>query len=83
MSTIADAKPAATKPFMMEPDGTFRTWDVHTHSTAPGDTPGEILKNLLRHADRAGIDQVCIHRGVPDCSFGFQRAKLTGATISA
>lgn len=49
----------------MEPFETFRIWDVHTHYSGPGDTPGEILGSLLRHADRVGIDRVCVHRGVP------------------
>lgn len=41
-------------------------WDVHTHlSGVDGRTPDERMANLIRFADRMGIDRVCVFMGYP------------------
>lgn len=41
-------------------------WDVHTHlSGVDGRTPDERMANLIRFADRMGIDRVCLFMGYP------------------
>lgn len=40
-------------------------WDCHTHlSGVPGDTPEARLGNLLRFADRMGIERLCVSMGM-------------------
>lgn len=40
-------------------------WDCHTHlSGVPGDTPEARLGNLLRYADRMGIERICVSMGL-------------------
>ena len=43
----------------------YLIWDVHGHLNAPGDTPGERLDNLLKFADRMGIERVIVFMGYP------------------
>jgi uncharacterized protein len=41
-------------------------WDVHTHlSGVDGRTPDERMANLLRFADRLGVERVCLMMGYP------------------
>jgi predicted TIM-barrel fold metal-dependent hydrolase len=41
-------------------------WDVHTHlSGVEGRTPDEKMANLVRFADRMGIERVCVFMGYP------------------
>ena len=41
-------------------------WDVHTHlSGVDGRTPDERMANLIRFADRMGINRVCLFMGYP------------------
>ena len=41
-------------------------WDAHTHlSGVDGRTPDERMANLLRYADRMGVDRVCVMMGYP------------------
>lgn len=41
-------------------------WDLHCHfGGAPGRTPVERMANLVRFADRLGIDRLCIFMGYP------------------
>jgi len=40
-------------------------WDIHGHLSTPGDTPGEKINNLLKFADRMGIERVIIFMGYP------------------
>ena len=41
-------------------------WDVHTHlSGVDGRTPEERMANLIRFADRMGIERVCVFMGYP------------------
>ena len=40
-------------------------WDAHGHLSAPGDTPAEKLANLLKFADRMGIERVIVFMGYP------------------
>lgn len=43
----------------------MRIWDLHCHlSGVPGLTPEERLKQLLRYADRLGIERLCIYMGM-------------------
>lgn len=40
-------------------------WDLHCHlSGVPGLTPEERLGNLLRYADRVGIEKLCVYMGM-------------------
>jgi len=43
----------------------FLAWDVHGHLNTPGDTPGEKIDNLLKFADRMGIERVIVFMGYP------------------
>lgn len=41
-------------------------WDVHTHlSGVEGRTPDERMANLIRFADRMGVERVCVYMGYP------------------
>lgn len=43
----------------------MRIWDLHCHlSGVPGLTPEERLENLLRYADRMGIERLCVYMGL-------------------
>lgn len=43
----------------------FRIWDLHCHlSGVPGLTPEERLGQLLRYADRVGIERLCVYMGM-------------------
>lgn len=42
-----------------------RIWDLHCHlSGVPGLTPEDRLGNLLRYADRMGIERLCVYMGL-------------------
>ncbi|MHC4435300.1 MAG: amidohydrolase family protein [Planctomycetota bacterium] len=43
----------------------YLIWDVHGHLNTPGDTPAEGLDNLLKFADRMGIERVIVFMGYP------------------
>jgi predicted TIM-barrel fold metal-dependent hydrolase len=41
-------------------------WDLHCHlSGVPGNTPEERLTQLIKYADRMGIDRLCVYMGTP------------------
>jgi hypothetical protein len=40
-------------------------WDAHGHLTTPGSTPQQRLTNLLKIADRMGIERVIVFMGYP------------------
>ena len=40
-------------------------WDVHGHLSSPGDTPIERITNVLKFADRMGIERVVVFMGYP------------------
>src|SRR5207302_2207279 len=40
-------------------------WDNHCHLSGEGRTPEEKLGNLLRYADRLGVDRLIVHMGYP------------------
>lgn len=40
-------------------------WDNHCHLSGDGRTPEEKLGNLLRYADRLGVDRLIVHMGYP------------------
>lgn len=43
----------------------MRIWDLHCHlSGVPGLTPEERLTQLLRYADRMGIERLCVYMGM-------------------
>lgn len=43
----------------------MRIWDLHCHlSGVPGLTPEERLGQLLRYADRLGIERLCVYMGM-------------------
>jgi predicted TIM-barrel fold metal-dependent hydrolase len=43
----------------------MRIWDLHCHITGvAGITPEERLENLLRYADRVGIERLCVYMGM-------------------
>jgi predicted TIM-barrel fold metal-dependent hydrolase len=40
-------------------------WDLHCHlSSVPGRTPDERMTQLMRYADRMGIDRICVYMGM-------------------
>ncbi|UCF15369.1 MAG: amidohydrolase family protein [Phycisphaerales bacterium] len=43
----------------------YLIWDVHGHLNTPGGTPGERIDNLLKFADRMGIERVIVFMGFP------------------
>jgi predicted TIM-barrel fold metal-dependent hydrolase len=43
----------------------MKIWDIHCHPDAPGATPGERIANILKYADRMGIERLCIFMGHP------------------
>lgn len=46
----------------------YQVWDMHGHLNSPGNTPEEKLDNLLKFADRMGIERVIVFMGYPwDC----------------
>src|SRR3954462_9408115 len=43
----------------------MRIWDLHCHlSGVPGLTPEERLNQMLRYADRMGIERLCFYLGM-------------------
>lgn len=40
-------------------------WDTHCHLTGEGRTPEEKLANLIRYADRLGVNRMMVHMGYP------------------
>jgi len=42
-----------------------QVWDMHGHLSSPGNTPGERMDNLLKFADRMGIERVIVFMGYP------------------
>jgi hypothetical protein len=43
----------------------MRIWDLHCHlSGVPGLTPEERMGQLLRYADRMGIERLCVYMGM-------------------
>jgi uncharacterized protein len=40
-------------------------WDTHCHLSGEGGNPEEKVANLIRYADRLGIDRMMIHMGYP------------------
>jgi uncharacterized protein len=61
---LAQAKPrfSSTK----ETNASTPIWDVHCHlSTVPGETPEERMTQLVKFADRLGIDRVMLSLGFP------------------
>jgi len=52
------AEPSAGRPEHL-------VWDVHGHLNTPGDTPGERIDNLLKFADRMGIERLIVFMGYP------------------
>ena len=43
----------------------YEIWDMHGHLSSPGDTPKAKIVNLLRSADRMGIERVIVFMGYP------------------
>jgi len=43
----------------------YEIWDMHGHLTSQGATPKEKITNLLRAADRMGIERVIVFMGYP------------------
>ena len=43
----------------------YLIWDAHGHLSTPGDTPGERITNLLKFADRMGVERVIVFMGYP------------------
>jgi len=52
------AEPSASLP-------EYLVWDVHGHLNTPGETPAERIDNLLKFADRMGIERVIVFMGYP------------------
>lgn len=66
----------ASQPYASQPDAShaaesvagpppYEVWDVHGHLNGPGNTSREKMANLLKTADRMGIDRVVIFMGYP------------------
>ena len=61
---LAQAKPRFSS--TTETNAPTLIWDVHCHlSTAPGETPEERMTQLVKFADRLGIDRVMLSLGFP------------------
>src|SRR5438552_8555227 len=61
---LAQAKPRFSS--TTETNAPTLIWDVHCHlSTAPGETPEERMMQLVKFADRLGIDRVMLSLGFP------------------
>ena len=43
----------------------MKIWDVHCHPNAPGTAPAQRMSNVLKYADRMGIERLCIFMGYP------------------
>jgi predicted TIM-barrel fold metal-dependent hydrolase len=43
----------------------MKIWDVHCHPDAAGTTPAERMSNVLKYADRMGVERLCIFMGHP------------------
>jgi len=43
----------------------YVVWDTHGHLSSPGETPGQRIDNLLKTADRMGIERVIVFMGYP------------------
>ncbi len=49
----------------MSPDAGFRVWDLHVHlSGVAGRTAHERMARLIEHADRLGIERLCVYMGL-------------------
>src|SRR5262245_10307918 len=55
---------AADSTFAAEADKPI-IWDTHCHLSGDGRTPEEKLANLIRFADRLGVDRLMVHMGYP------------------
>ena len=68
-AAIAGVVASRLKPSFAEdtpsPPRKYVVWDAHGHLTTPGDTPGERMTNLLKFADRMGIERVIVFMGYP------------------
>ncbi len=53
----------AEVPAASQPD--YEIWDMHGHLNSPGNTPKEKIANLLKSADRMGIERVIVFMGYP------------------
>lgn len=48
------------------PNRKFEVWDLHCHlSGFEGSTPGEKMSEMIRLADRMGVDRLCVFMGYP------------------
>jgi predicted TIM-barrel fold metal-dependent hydrolase len=46
-------------------DSSYGAWDNHSHiAGGPGKTPSERVDNLLKLADRVGVERLCLHLGM-------------------
>jgi predicted TIM-barrel fold metal-dependent hydrolase len=43
----------------------MKIWDLHCHLNAPGTTISARMDALMRHADRMGIERICLFMGTP------------------
>src|SRR5438876_8190055 len=61
---LAQAKPRFSS--TTETNAPTQSWEVHGHlRTAPGETPEERMTQLVKFADRLGIDRVMLSLGFP------------------
>ena len=57
-ATLAAAPPVGNRK--------FEVWDLHCHLSAfDGNTPGEKMNEMIRLADRMGVDRLCVFMGYP------------------
>lgn len=59
------AAPVRETPWTQAELQRFGIWDVHGHVNTPGRTPSERMENLVRVADRMGVERLCICMSAP------------------
>jgi predicted TIM-barrel fold metal-dependent hydrolase len=62
--SLTPSRPSLSNLF--HPSGAARIWDVHFHlGSVPGETPEERMTQLVKFADRLGIDRLIVSLGFP------------------
>jgi predicted TIM-barrel fold metal-dependent hydrolase len=62
--TLAQSRPSSSN--LLQSSGPTRIWDVHFHlGSVPGETPEERMTQLIKFADRLGIDRLIVSLGFP------------------
>ena len=66
LTTAAALAPGAVTASVPSAGGKIEVWDLHVHLNGfAGRTPSEKMSELIRVADRIGVDRVCLFMGYP------------------